>query len=59
MLLNGRIGISPEMAYRLSKAFGATPESWLEMQLIYDLAQVRTKGEALTVKAFHPQPQTA
>ena len=37
MLLNGRLGISPEMAIRLSKAFGGTPESWLRQQMQYDL----------------------
>jgi addiction module HigA family antidote len=34
-LLNGRAGISPEMALRLSKVFGRTPEGWLRLQ--YDL----------------------
>jgi antitoxin HigA-1 len=36
-LLNGRAGISPEMALRLSKVFGRTPEGWLKLQLQYDL----------------------
>jgi addiction module HigA family antidote len=36
-ILNGRAGISPEMAIRLSKAFGTTPESWLNQQVQYDL----------------------
>ena len=36
-ILNGRAGISPEMAIRLSKAFGTTPESWLNQQMQYDL----------------------
>ena len=36
-IVNGRAGISPEMAIRLSKAFGTTPESWLNQQLQYDL----------------------
>jgi addiction module HigA family antidote len=36
-LLNGRSGISPEMAIRLSKAFGGSPESWLTQQMHYDL----------------------
>ncbi|MBS3967468.1 MAG: HigA family addiction module antidote protein [Truepera sp.] len=36
-LLNGRAGISPEMAIRLSKAFGTSAESWLTQQLHYDL----------------------
>lgn len=36
-ILNGRAGISPEMAIRLSKAFGTSPESWLNQQMQYDL----------------------
>jgi len=40
-LVNGRRGISPEMAVRLSKAFGGSAESWLTQQAHYDLAQVR------------------
>ena len=36
-ILNGRAGISPEMAVRLSLAFGTTAESWLNLQLHYDL----------------------
>jgi len=36
-LLNGRSGISPEMALRLSKVFGRTPEAWMRLQLQYDL----------------------
>jgi addiction module HigA family antidote len=40
-LVNGKAGISPEMAVRLSKAFGTTPETWLRLQMAYDLAQVQ------------------
>jgi addiction module HigA family antidote len=40
-LVNGKAGISPEMAVRLAKAFGSTPEMWLRLQMAYDLAQVR------------------
>ena len=36
-ILNGRAGISPEMAVRLSMAFGTSAESWLNQQLQYDL----------------------
>jgi len=39
-LVNGRRGISPEMAVRLSKAFGGSAESWLVQQAQYELAQV-------------------
>lgn len=38
-LLNGRRGISPDMAFRLSQAFGNTPDVWMKMQMTYDLAQ--------------------
>lgn len=40
-VLNGVSGVSPEMALRLSKAVGRTPESWLTMQDNYDLWQVK------------------
>lgn len=36
-LLNGKAGISPEMALRLSKVFGRTPEGWLRLQSQFDL----------------------
>lgn len=39
-----QVGISPEMAIRLSKAFGSTPETWLRMQLAYDLARPEKTG---------------
>lgn len=40
-ILNGKSSITPEMALRLSKALGRTPESWLAMQNSYDLWQMR------------------
>ena len=36
-LINGEADLSPEMALKLSKAFGRTPESWMQMQTNYDL----------------------
>ena len=42
-LVNGKCGISPEMAVRLSKVFGGSTESWLVQQVQYDLAQVRSE----------------
>jgi addiction module HigA family antidote len=53
-LLNGHAGISPEMAIRLSKAFGRTPESWLQLQLQYDLAQLRQQADQLDIRPFAP-----
>ncbi|MGH9433722.1 MAG: HigA family addiction module antitoxin [Terriglobia bacterium] len=40
-LVNGKRGISPEMAVRLSKVFGGTEEGWLVQQARYDLAHVQ------------------
>ena len=49
-LVNGKNGISPEMAIRLSKAFGGRPEVWLGMQTDYDLAQALKKAGRIKVK---------
>jgi len=49
-LLNGRAGISPEMAIRLSKGFGGTAESWLRQQMLYDLAQAEQHADEIQVQ---------
>jgi antitoxin HigA-1 len=49
-VINGKSGISPEMAIRLSKAFGSTPETWLRMQLAYDLATARKVERNIKVR---------
>src|SRR4051812_28373925 len=49
-LVNGKAGISPEMAMRLAKAFGGSAEVWLRMQLAYDLAQVQRRASTIKVK---------
>jgi addiction module HigA family antidote len=49
-VVNGKSGISPEMAIRLSNAFGSRPEVWLGMQLDYDLAQARRRKGDIRVK---------
>jgi len=51
-LLNGHSGISPEMAIRLSKAFGGSPESWLRQQMQYDLARALRKSSRINVRRF-------
>jgi addiction module HigA family antidote len=53
-LVNGRAAVSPEMAIRLSKAFGSTPEFWLRLQLNYDLAQVAVKADTIHVERYIP-----
>ena len=40
-VLTGKSGISPEMAMRLTRAFGSTEETWFRMQFAYDLAEAR------------------
>ena len=46
-LVNEKASVSIEMAYRLSKAFGSTPETWLAMQLAYDLARSRHREQKI------------
>jgi antitoxin HigA-1 len=53
LLLNGHAGISPEMAIRLSQAFGRSPESWLQLQGQYDLAQVRKSPKKIKIKPLY------
>jgi addiction module HigA family antidote len=52
MLLNGRAGISPDMAIRLSKGFGGSPESWLRQQMQYDLWKANQHADAIRVAKF-------
>jgi addiction module HigA family antidote len=52
-VINGKSGISPEMAIRLSKAFGSTPETWLRMQVAYDLAKARKEESKIKVHRQH------
>jgi addiction module HigA family antidote len=49
-VVNGKSGISPEMAIRLSKAFGSTAETWLRMQVASDLAQARKEESKIKVR---------
>ena len=51
-LVNERKGISTEMAIRLSKAFGSTPETWLGMQMAYDLWQAREHADQIEIEMF-------
>lgn len=48
-ILNGRAGISPEMAVRLSLAFGTTAESWMNQQVQYDLWHAERNRKKLRV----------
>ena len=52
-ILNGRSGISPEMALRLSKAFNTSPESWLNQQVQYDLWHAKKDSKGIKVKKLY------
>jgi len=52
-ILNGRAGISPEMALRLSIAFDTTPESWLNQQAQYDLWVARQETPKMKVQKLY------
>ena len=49
-IINGRAGISPEMAVRLSIAFGTSAESWLNQQTQYDLWHAERRRKELRVR---------
>ena len=49
-LVNERTGVSVDMAIRLSKAFGSTPETWLGMQMAWDIWQARERGREIAVE---------
>ena len=47
-LVNGKAGISAEMAVRLSKAFGSSAEAWLRIQVAYDLSRLQERKIRVT-----------
>ncbi len=51
-LVNEDIPVSVDMAIRLSKSFGSSPETWLGMQMAYDLWQARNIAENIEVERF-------
>lgn len=51
-LVNERTGVSVDMAIRLSKAFGSTPDTWLGMQMAFDLWQARGRMDEIKVERF-------
>lgn len=55
-ILNGRAGISPEMAVRISIAFDTTAESWLRQQLQYDLWHAEQSRKRIRVRRLAASP---
>jgi addiction module HigA family antidote len=54
-VVNEKSGISPEMAIRLSKAFGSTPETWVRMQGAFDLAVAMRDASKIRVARYVPR----
>ena len=48
-LLNGHTGVSPDMAIRLEKVFGSTADTWLGMQMQYELWEARQRSDKIQV----------
>jgi antitoxin HigA-1 len=53
-VLNGRAGISAEMAIRLEKAGWSSADHWMRLQAAYDLAQARLHEDEISVKRYEP-----
>ena len=49
-VVNGRSGISPQMAIRLDKAFGGGANTWYRLQAAYDLAQAMKQADQIKVE---------
>jgi addiction module HigA family antidote len=58
-LVNGKAGVSPEVSIRLSKAFGSAPETWLQMQMNYDLAEARKFESKIKVRRYQAEEARA
>lgn len=54
-LVNEKAGVTPDMAIRLAKAFGSSPEVWLGLQADYDLAQAERKAARLAIARLNPR----
>ncbi len=55
-LVNERRGISPEMAIRLSKAFGSSPEVWAGLQFDYEMARAMKQADRIKVRRVSAPP---
>ena len=51
-LVNEHGGVSVDMAVRLSMAFGSRPETWLGMQMAFDLWQARSRIDHIKIERF-------
>ncbi len=54
-IISGTSGVTPDMALRFEQAFGSTADTWLRMQVNYDLAQARKRAGGLRAKRLQPK----
>ena len=52
-VINGHLGISPELAVKLSEAFGNTPQFWVNLQNNYELWHAEKKINRAEIRHFH------
>lgn len=53
LLVNGRTALSWDMAIRLSKAFGSTPDGWMALQFQHDATQADARAKQIKVKPYN------
>jgi addiction module HigA family antidote len=58
-LLNGRAGLSGDMALRIEKAFGPKMDTLMRMQTAHDIAQARRRQDSIRVRRYHPRSASA
>ena len=56
-LINCRGGVTPEMSIRLAKAFGTTPDYWLQLQFNHELKEVRSMEKRIHVDRYRPEKE--
>jgi addiction module HigA family antidote len=54
-VIAGRSSVTPEMAIRFEKAFGSTADTWLRMQVDFDLTQARKRSDRIIVARLAPK----
>lgn len=54
-IVGGRSSVTPEMAIRFEKAFGSTADTWLRMQMNYDLVQARRRAAEIVIERLTPK----
>ena len=54
-VIAGRSSVTPEMAIRFEKAFGSTADTWLRMQMNYDLVQMCRRASEIAVTRLVPK----